>query len=60
MPEFIQQAGPELPFILILLALLGFRWRVTPRATVFIRARPEKIFPLIDFVDLLTKRDQGI
>lgn len=51
MPEFIQQAGPELPFILILLALLGFRWRVTPRATVFIRARPEKIFPLIDFVE---------
>jgi Zn-dependent protease len=49
MPDYITQAAPELPFILILLALLGFRWRVNPRASVFVRAPMEKIFPLIDF-----------
>jgi Zn-dependent protease len=51
MPEFIRNAGVELPFILILLALLGFRWRVTPRASIFIRAPIEKVFPLLDFVE---------
>lgn len=49
MPEFLQNAGRELPFILLLLALLGFRWRVTPRASVFIRAPADRIFALIDF-----------
>ncbi len=51
MPDFITSAAPELPFILILLALLGFRWRVNPRASVFVRAPMEKIFPLVDFVE---------
>lgn len=49
MPDFLQNAGHELPFILLLLALLGLRWRVTPRASVLVRAAPEQIFPLIDF-----------
>ena len=49
MPDFIQNAGLGLPFVLFLLALLGFRWRVNPRASVFIAAPPEKIFPLLDF-----------
>ena len=51
MPEFITGAAPELPFILILLALLGFRWRVNPRASVFVRAPMDRIFPLVDFVE---------
>ena len=49
MPEFLHSAGRELPFVLLLLALLGLRWRVTPRASVFIKAPLEKVFPLIDF-----------
>ena len=49
MPDFLQNAGRELPFILLLLALLGLRWRVTPRASLFIKAPMEKIFPLLDF-----------
>ena len=49
MPEFIQNAGRELPFVLLLLALLGYRWKVTPRVSLFIRAPMEKIFPLLDF-----------
>jgi Zn-dependent protease len=51
MPDFITSAAPELPFILILLALLGFRWRVNPRVSVFVRAPMEKIFPLVDFIE---------
>jgi hypothetical protein len=49
MQDIFQNVGRELPFILLLLALLGFRWRVTPRASVFIRAPMDKIFPLVDF-----------
>jgi Zn-dependent protease len=51
MPDFITSAAPELPFILILLALLGFRWRVNPRVSVFVRAPMERIFPLVDFIE---------
>lgn len=50
-PDFIRNAGHELPFVLLLIALLGFRSRVTPRASVFIRAPAAKIFDLVDFVE---------
>lgn len=49
MPDFITNAGHELPFVLLLIALLGFRSRVTPTASVFVRAPMEKIFELVDF-----------
>ena len=49
MPDFLQNAGRELPFILLLLALLGLRWRVTPRVSLFINAPMEAIFPQLDF-----------
>ena len=42
-PDFIRNAGTELPFILLLIALLGFRSRVTPRASLWIKAAPEKV-----------------
>jgi Zn-dependent protease len=48
MPEFILNAGVEIPFILILLALLGFRQKVNPRARLLIKAPQEKIFDLVD------------
>jgi Zn-dependent protease len=48
MPEFILNAGVELPFILILLALLGFRQKVNPRARLLIKAPQEKVFALVD------------
>jgi len=47
-----------LPFILLLIALLGFRSRVTPRATVTIAAPPEKVFQLVDFSEGETQRWQ--
>jgi Zn-dependent protease len=51
MPEFILNAGLQLPFILILLALLGFRRKVNPRAWVTVKAPPEKVFELINLHD---------
>ena len=51
MPEFILNAGLELPFILILLALLGFRRTVHPRAWVMVKAPLEKVFLLVDLHD---------
>jgi Zn-dependent protease len=49
MPDFLLNAGRELPFILLLVALLGYRARVTPKVRLMIKAAPEKIFELLDF-----------
>lgn len=51
MPEFILNVGLELPLILILLTLLGFRRKVSPRAAVMVKAPPEKVFALVDLHD---------
>jgi Zn-dependent protease len=50
-PDFIQNAGPELPFLLILLALLGLRHNVTPSVSLLIKAPIEKVFALVDLRD---------
>ena len=50
-PDFIRNAGHELPLILLLIALLGFRSRVTPRASVLVQAPMDKIFALVDFAE---------
>jgi Zn-dependent protease len=57
-PEFISNAGTELPFILLLLALLGFRSKVTPRASLLIKAAPDKVFALVDFTEGESRRWQ--
>lgn len=43
--------GPEIPLTLFLLALLGLRTRVTPRASLFVRATPDKLFSIVDLFD---------
>jgi Zn-dependent protease len=43
--------GPEIPFSLFLMALLGLRAKVWPRASVFIRATPDQVFSLIDLAN---------
>ena len=43
--------GPEIPFSLILLALMGLRFEVRPKAGLWINAEPEKVFALIDIFD---------
>lgn len=51
MPEFISKVGLQLPFILILLALLGYRRKVSPQASVVVKAPLEKVFALVDLHD---------
>jgi Zn-dependent protease len=43
--------GLEIPLTLILLALLGLRTRVNPRASLHVNASPAKLFEVIDFFD---------
>ncbi len=43
--------GPEIPFTLLLLALLGFRHGVTPRVSVLVRAPAARVFEAIDVRD---------
>lgn len=38
----------ELPLVLLLLALLGFRARVNPRVNLWIKAAPDAVFSLLD------------
>jgi Zn-dependent protease len=43
--------GPEIPFTLILLALMGLRRRVTPKTSLWINTTPAKLWALIDVYD---------
>jgi Zn-dependent protease len=40
-----------LPLVFILIALLGFRFRVSPRASVLVRAPIERVFGVLDLKD---------
>jgi Zn-dependent protease len=51
MPDYILNAGLELPLFLLLLALLGFRRNVNPRASVAVKTSADKVFALIDIHD---------
>jgi Zn-dependent protease len=51
MPEFIVNAGLELPFILLLLALMGLRRTVTPIASILVKAPAGNVFELLDLYD---------
>ncbi len=51
MPDFILNAGLEIPFILLLLALLGLRKAVEPRASVMVNAPTSAVFSLLDLHD---------
>jgi Zn-dependent protease len=51
MPDFIVNAGLELPFILLLLALMGLRRTVTPIASVLVKAEAAMVFKLLDLYD---------
>jgi Zn-dependent protease len=51
MPDFILKAGLGLPLLLLLLALMGLRKTVTPRASVLVKAPIHKVFELLDLYD---------
>ncbi len=43
--------GPEIPFSLILLALMGLRFKVNPHVRLWIKSNPDKLFDLVDMQD---------
>lgn len=49
--SILSTVGPEIPFTLLLLALLGLRSGVTPRASLLIRAPIARVFDIIDVQD---------
>ena len=51
MLSILDHVGPELPFTLLLLAVLGLRARVTPRTSLFINVSPENLWNLIRIYD---------
>ena len=48
MIPLLQHLGPEVPLTLLLLALLGFRARVNCKVSLFIKARPELIWTMLN------------
>jgi Zn-dependent protease len=51
MLSLLDHVGPELPFTLLLLAVLGLRARVTPRTSLWINVAPEKLWNLLRVYD---------
>lgn len=49
--SILSTIGFEIPFTLMLLALLGLRRRVTPKANLFIKAPIAQVFAIIDLTD---------
>ena len=48
MNELLSNVDAGLPLVLVLLALLGLRMRLSPRAWLFIAAPPQRVFDLLD------------
>ena len=51
MNELLSNVDAGLPLVLVLLALLGLRMRLSPRAWLFIAAPPQRVFDLLDLRD---------
>ena len=51
MYSLFSDIGPEIPFSLMLMALLGLRARVVPRASLWIKAPAELVWSLIEIKD---------
>jgi Zn-dependent protease len=51
MLSFLSSIGPEIPMSLFLMSLLALRAKVWPRASLFVKTTPEKLYALLDLVD---------
>ena len=49
--SMLSDVGPQIPFSLLLMALLGLRSRVIPKASLWIGASPEKVWDLVELKD---------
>lgn len=46
--SILTDLGPEIPIAMLLMGIMGLRAKVWPKASVVIKASPEKIFDMID------------
>ena len=51
MLSILSNINPAIPLTLFLLALLGLRFRVNPRTSLWVNTSPEKLFALVDVHD---------
>ena len=51
MYSILNHLGPEIPFTLILLALLGLRSNVSPRTNLWINAKLDQVWSMVDVYD---------
>ena len=51
MYSILNHLGPEIPFTLILLALLGLRANVTPKTNLWINAKLDHVWSIVDIYD---------
>jgi Zn-dependent protease len=49
--SIFSNVGPEIPFALLLMALLGLKARVVPRASLWIGASADKVWELVELKD---------
>lgn len=49
--SILSNVGPEIPFALLLMALLGLRARVTPKASLWIAASADKVWEIVELKD---------
>jgi Zn-dependent protease len=49
--SLLSDVGPEIPFSLLLMALLGLRAKVVPKASLWIAASADKVWELIELKD---------
>ena len=49
--SLISDVGPEIPFSLLLMALLGLRAKVVPKASLWIAASADKVWELVELKD---------
>ncbi len=49
--SMFNSVGWEVPLALLLLGLLGFRFAITPRTSLLVKAKPEAVFAAVDIVD---------
>ena len=49
--SIVSQMGPEVPFTIFLLLLLGLRMRVTPKSNLWINTTPERLWPILAIQD---------
>jgi Zn-dependent protease len=51
MLSMLNSVGWEVPLALLLLGIMGFRFAISPRTSLFVNAKPARVFDVIDIED---------